>query len=144
MNPDTNLSADNEPNKHQEGQPLQDLTVIPVIEEQVSISKRLVETGKVTIVKQVHEEQQQIDVPIVRENVRVERVTINQYVDAPPSVRQEGDTMIIPVLREVIVTQKKLLLVEEVHVTKERVEENDVRQVTLRQEEVHINRTSDL
>ncbi|GAB3544372.1 YsnF/AvaK domain-containing protein [Spirosoma fluminis] len=121
-------------------QPQQVIT--PVFEEQVHIDKRIVETGQVTIVKKVHEKQQAIEVPVVHENVRVERVPINQYVDSAPPVRQEGETMIIPVIQEVLITEKRLLLVEEVHVTRERTEERDIRQVTLRQEEVHIERTS--
>ncbi|MFD2573635.1 YsnF/AvaK domain-containing protein [Spirosoma soli] len=115
---------------------------ILVVEEQIRVDKRVVETGVVRIQKRVNEEYEVVDIPTIREEVVVERVAVNQYVDSPPGVRYEGDTTIVPVLREVIVTEKRLLLVEEVHIIKQRVQENTSQEVTLRKEEVHIERTS--
>jgi len=114
---------------------------IPVVEEQVRIDKKTIETGSVHVYKDVHEEQVSVDVPTVHEEVSVERVAINEYVDsAPPSVRYEGDIMIIPVLHEELVLVKRLKLVEELHVTKRRVETHESQQVTLRKEEVNVKR----
>lgn len=114
---------------------------IPVVEEQVRINKKTVETGRVNIYKDVHEEDVTVDVPTVHEEVNVERVEINEYVDsAPPSVRYEGDVMIIPVLHEELVLVKRLKLVEELHVTKRKIETHEAQHVTLRKEEVNVNR----
>ncbi|MDX5436567.1 MAG: YsnF/AvaK domain-containing protein, partial [Pontibacter sp.] len=94
--------------------PTEKSETIPVVEEQVQIGKKEVETGRVHISKEVHEEQQNLDIPVFHEEVEVERVAINMHVDsAPPPVRYEGDKMIIPVLKEEIVVQKRLVLVEE-------------------------------
>lgn len=114
--------------------------IIPVTEEQIQIGREVVETGIVRIAKRVIEETQTVEVPTVREDVVVERVTINQYVDVPPVTRYEGDTTIIPVVREVVVTEKKMLLVEEVRVTKRRTTETNSQEVTLRKEEVTVER----
>jgi len=47
----------------------------------------------------------------------VERKQIGQFVDGEaPGIRLVGDTTIIPVIKEVIV--KRLMLVEELHITK--------------------------
>ena len=114
---------------------------IPVVEEQVRINKKTVETGRVNIYKDVHEEDVTVDVPTVHEEVNVERVPVNEYVDsAPPSVRYEGDVMIIPVLHEELVLVKRLKLVEELHVTKRKIETHEAQHVTLRKEEVNVNR----
>ena len=112
--------------------------VIPVIAEQIHVDKHVVETGQVRITKTVREDQQTVDLPLSRETIEVERVAINQPVTAPPAVRQEGDTVIYPVLQEVIV--KQLMLVEEIRVTTRRTIVNDPQQVTLRKEEVHVER----
>jgi uncharacterized protein (TIGR02271 family) len=112
---------------------------IAVIEEQIQVDKKVVETGVVTIVKRVHEDRQIVDLPVTREEITVERIAINQYVETAPSVRYEGDTMIVPVLQEVLV--KRLLLVEEVHVIKHRVQTNESQEVTLRKEEIVVDRT---
>ena len=47
---------------------------------------------------------------------QVERIAINRVVDAAPSVRQEGDTVIVPVIKEIMVVEKRLLLKEEIQV----------------------------
>lgn len=114
---------------------------IPVVEEQVRINKKTVETGSVHVYKDVHEENVTVDVPTIHEEVNVERVEINEYVDsAPPSVRYEGDVMIIPVLHEELVLVKRLKLVEELRVTKRKIETHEAQHVTLRKEEVNVNR----
>jgi uncharacterized protein (TIGR02271 family) len=117
--------------------------VIPVIEEQWQVGKKIVETGRVVVSKKVHEEEVTVDVPIMHEEHDIERVTVNQYVDtAPPAVRYEGETMIIPVLREEVVVEKRILLVEELRITKRQIQTNTPQQVTLRKEEVIVDRTS--
>lgn len=117
-------------------------TVIPVIEEELRFSKRVVETGKVIIKKHVTEQQELVDIPLIREAVSVERVPINQYVEAsPPPIRYEGNTMIIAVLREEVVVTKRLLLVEELRVTKQQVETHNPQTITLLKEAVEVKHT---
>lgn len=114
--------------------------IIPVIEEEVRVDKKIVETGKVRISKKVSEREELIDVPLLREEVTVERIPINQYVDRMPEPRQEGETLIIPVVREEIVVQKRLLVVEELRVQKQVVETHEPQRVSLLKEEVEIER----
>lgn len=116
--------------------------VIPVIQEQVTFDKQVVETGQVRILKRVIEHEELVDVPLFREQVDVERVPVNQFVDAAPQVRQEGDTMIIPVVQEQIFYQKRLLLVEELRVKKQLIEEHKPQPVTLLKEEIEITRSA--
>ncbi len=114
--------------------------IIPVIEEEAFLDKRVVETGKVRISKRISEREELIDEPLFREEVTVERVPINQYVDQPPQVRHEGDVMIIPVVQEQLVMQKRLVLVEELRVRKQVVETHQPQSVTLRREEIDVRR----
>jgi len=72
----------------------------------------------------------------------VEHVPVNRYVDVPPPVRHEGDTMIIPVFREETVVTTRILLVEEVHVRKQVITTNTAHQVELRRESVSAERTT--
>jgi len=111
---------------------------IPVIEEKVQVDKKVVETGKVRITKKVKEEEVTINTPLDHEVVEVERVAVNQIVDAPPGVKQEGDTLIIPVLKEIVVT--KLMVVEEIRVTLKTVEVPSQLKTTLLKEEVNVER----
>lgn len=114
--------------------------VIPVIKEEAQVTKKQVTRGRVHIQKKVHEHEEVIDQETYQDIVNVERVPINQVVDTPPQVRQEGDTMIIPVVEEVLVTEKRLLLKEEVRVTRQRKEIHQPTSVKLRSEEVNVER----
>lgn len=114
---------------------------IPVIEESIRVEKKWVETGKVHISKKVSEHTETIDIPLRHEEVIIERVEINEFIDsAPPAVRYEGETMIIPVLKEVLV--KRVMLVEEIRVSRKEVETFAQEEVSLKKEEIHVNKTS--
>jgi len=118
-------------------------SIIPVIEERLNIGKVWQETGRVQISKTVTEEAVDFRVPVSQEEVIMERKTINQYVDiAPAASRYEGDTLIIPVLKEVLVVEKKLLLVEELHISKRKTEQVVTGSDVLRKESVSVNKTN--
>jgi len=114
--------------------------VIPVVAEELQVGRQVVETGRVRVTKVVHEDQETVDQPTVTEEVVVERVPVNQFVEAAPAPRQEGETLVLPVLEEVVVVQRKLLLKEEVRVTKRRTESRQQQTVSVRREEVKIER----
>lgn len=118
-------------------------TVIPVIEEQLHIEKKVSKAGTVRILKQVTEHEQTVTIPLLDEEVQVERVAVNQFVDSPPpALRYEGETLIIPIIKEVAVVEKRLMLVEELHIVKRQNQKQETRQVTLRKEEVTVERDS--
>jgi uncharacterized protein (TIGR02271 family) len=114
--------------------------VIPVVSEELAVGKRDVEAGRVRITKLVREEQQTVDQPVFAEEVVVERVAVNRMVDGPVQVRHEGETMIVPLLEEVLVVEKRLMLREEIRVTRRRNETHRPQTVTLRKEEVKVER----
>jgi len=117
--------------------------VVPVIEEQVVISKEIVETGKVLIKKRVKEEEAFINIPLIQEGYQVERRPgKKELLTHHPSIRHEGDKMIIPVVREVLVVEKRYEVTEEVHVIKTKTEVPNMQQITLLKEEVQIERKS--
>lgn len=114
--------------------------VVPVIEETLDVHTTSVETGRVRIHKTVHEWEETVDPPLLHDEVVVERVPINRVVEGPVSVRSEEDTLVIPLLEEVLVVEKRLLLKEEIRITKRRVETHAPQQVTLRREEAVVER----
>lgn len=117
--------------------------VFPVIQEEAIVEKRVVETGKVVISKKISEHEEIVDVPLFQEKVDVERVPINQVVQERPAVRQEGEVMIIPVVQEQVFYQKRLVLVEELHVRKQVVQTHQPQKITLIKEDVEINRSTE-
>jgi len=113
---------------------------VSVVEEEAVVGKRVVETGRVRVNKTVSEREEVVDVPTVTEDVDVVRVPINRPVDAAPQVRTEGDTTIISVVAEEIVVQKRLVLREEIHLKRKRTESHNPQSVTLRSEDVKVER----
>jgi uncharacterized protein (TIGR02271 family) len=114
--------------------------VVPVLQEVLDVRTSPVETGRVRIRKIVHEHEEIVDPPLWRDDVVIERVSINRVVEGPISVHFEEDTLIIPVLEEVFVIEKRLLLKEEVHITRRKVETHGPQRVTLRREEAAVER----
>jgi uncharacterized protein (TIGR02271 family) len=114
--------------------------VLPVLEERLEVSKREVETGRLRLQKRVREEEQTVDEPLLADEIIIERVPVNRLVDRPAAARMEGDTTVIPLFEEQIVLQKRLVLREEVRVTRRRIEHRAAEVVTVRREEVIIDR----
>ena len=121
---------------HTETQPI----VVPVLVEELEVQKRVVETGTVRITTQVHEREALVDEPLWREDVEVTHVPIQRVVDAPLPIREEHGTLIVPILEEVLIVEKRLMLKEEIHIRRHRVEIRQPQQVTLRSEEVSVER----
>ena len=113
---------------------------VPIIEEHLRVGKRLRETGRVRLTKHVETRQEVVDEPLLHEEVEVERVPVERYVEAPVAPRSEGDTTIVPVYEEVLVVEKRLLLKEELHITKRRTERRHQQDVSLRSERVEVER----
>ncbi len=113
---------------------------IPVVKEELDIKKRQVETGRVRVRKVVREYEAVIDEPLEDTQVEVERVAVNTYVEEPAPARREGDTTIIPIHEEVTVVEKRLVLKEEIHITRTHTTRDEPKTVTLRREEAVIER----
>lgn len=90
--------------------------VIPLVEEQLSVGTRRVETGRVRVDIRNELIDERVAAELVRGSVDIERVRVDRAVDRVPAVRDEGDTLIIPVVEEVIVVEKRLILREEIHI----------------------------
>ena len=113
----------------------------PVMEEDVKVGKRVVDTGRgVRIHKTVSAREQVLDQPLLQDRLDVEHVQIGKVVAESdlPQTRYEGDTLVVPVLEEVLVVQKQLLLKEEVRITRRREAVRKPETVTLRTEHVQV------
>jgi uncharacterized protein (TIGR02271 family) len=122
----------------------QEVAAIPLAEERVSVTKREVETGRLRIQVSVEERQDSVPVELAHDEIEVERVPVNRAVSQLPSVRLEGSTTIIPVVEEVVVVEKRLILVEELHVRRKSVSETREIPVVLRSEQVRIDGSGEL
>lgn len=126
--------------EHQYEQPTGEIMVVPVMVEELNVQTRRVETGAVRITKTVHEHEEVLDKPLWLEKIEVERIAVNRLVDSAPAIRHEGDTMIVPILEEILVVEKRLMVKEELHITTRRVQTHSPQRITLRREEATVER----
>ena len=113
---------------------------LPLFEEAVRVGARGVPGERVRLSTVVQERDERVAAALRDEDVTVERVAMNRVVATAPTVREEGDTLIIPVFEEQLVVEKRLVLKEEVRVRRRartRTEEHIVR---LRGEDVRVER----
>lgn len=117
---------------------------IQVVEEQLRVDREIVETGRVNVHTTVKHETVTVNIPIINESYDVERREGSSEVfDTPPAaIRHEGEKIIIPVLKEITVVQKKYQVIEEIHLTRKITETPLTQEVELRREEVTVNRES--
>ena len=119
---------------------------MPVMREELHVGITQVDTGRgVRVHKTVTERVEQIEQTLRRNAVDVRRVNIDKIVSLSeaPAARQEGDTLIVPILEEVLVLEKRLRIKEELHITTTAHQEQFTDSVVLRCENVAIERFDD-
>lgn len=114
--------------------------VIPLVEERVVVDKRRVESGRVRVSTRVETREEIVRAELARDEVIVERVPIGREVETVPDIRQEGEVTIMPVVEEVLVVEKRLVLVEEIHLRRRRTIEQFAQPVTLASQRAEIAR----
>ena len=109
-------------------------------EESLVVSKRPVVTGKVRVQTQTELVEEVASLNLDSDEVEVERVAIDREIDHVPDVRTEGDVTIVPVVEEIVVVEKRLVLKEEIRITRRRASETVEVPVTLRKQRAVIER----
>lgn len=116
-------------------------TTVPVVEEQLHVSRREVDTGRtLRLHKWLEEEPVQLSEPVTLESVEVERVAVGRVVEQAPGVRQEGEVTVVPVVEERLVTRKELVLVEEIRLKRVRKVTEAKAEAVVRRERVDVER----
>lgn len=119
-------------------------------EERLDVKKRAVQTGELVVNKRVTETDQEIEIPIRREQLHVERKDgsleeIEDYDFDRPGIRtiDEGDHLRIQVIEERAFIVKRPVVVEEIIVHKHVREDVETVTETLRKEEVDVRQVGD-
>jgi uncharacterized protein (TIGR02271 family) len=122
--------------------PGQEPVTVPVIEEQLAVGTRTVDTGGVRIHKTVSAQPVAIDEALARDEVEIRHVPVDRIVAAAdaPATRYEGDTLIVPILEEVLVVERRVRIREELHITRHRRQERHAETVMLKSEQVSVER----
>lgn len=110
---------------------------IQLSEEQLVAQTRDVERGAVRLDKVVTEEDQTVEVPVTEERVRIDRRPVDGDVTAGEASFEEG-TIEVPVRGQEVEVGKQSRVVEEVDISKDRVQDTERVTDTVRREDVRV------
>lgn len=112
-------------------------------EEELQARKTSVETGQVTVGKDVVEERKSLEVPVTREEAYVERRAVNRPADRPIEAGT-NQTIEVPIREERVDVEKQPVVYEQVGVGKRQVIENEQVSDTVRREELRMDKEGDV
>ncbi|WP_375383045.1 YsnF/AvaK domain-containing protein [uncultured Sphingomonas sp.] len=117
---------------------------IPIFEESATIDKVRVQTDAVRIRTSVEERDVSVEEVLTQGALKIERFKLDREIEVAPPVREDGNVTIISLVEERLVAEKRLFVVEEIHITREVVQERVAIPVTLRAMRATIERPKDL
>ena len=88
--------------------------IIPLVEETVQVGKRAVETGRLRVSITTEAAEETVRTTLRTRRAEVERVTMDREVAEAPPTREEDGVLVISVVEEVLVIEKRLILREEI------------------------------
>lgn len=106
-------------------------------EEELQAGTRERKAGNVNVRKRVKTERERLNVPKRREEVHVERVSMESRKASETQIRD--DEIRVPVVEEEIVVQKRPVIKEELRIRKDVVEDEEIVEEDVRKEEVDID-----
>ena len=114
---------------------------VPLVEERLEVKKRTVTTGKVRVVTHTKTVEEVARAVLNGEEADVQTIELDQPIVGPvPQIRTEGDVIIVPVLEEIMVVEKRLVLKREIRITRRRTSETVEIPVSLRKQRVKVER----
>lgn len=117
---------------------------LPLVQEDLVVGKRRVETGRVRVSIGTETEERVVRETLRSERTELERVPVGRELadgEPAPSIRQEPDgTVVVPVLEEVLVVERRLVLKEEIRMRLVAVDEAVEQPVAVRRQRATIER----
>lgn len=113
---------------------------LEIVSESATVSKRDIVTGKVRVETRTEQHEELVTAALRSEAVDVERVRVNRQVDETPAIRTEGDVTIIPIVEEILVVEKRLVLTEELHIRRTVSHETVEARIDLRKQYAEVER----
>ena len=117
-----------------------DVVTLELKAETLAVTRRLVAGDTVRVSTVTREVEHVVDEVLANERVEVERVSVGRVVETVPDIREEDGVTIIPVVEEVVVVERRLILKEEIRIVRRRIEDRHVETVALRRQEAVVTR----
>lgn len=122
------------------GRELDEERIVHLRAERLSVDKQRVDAGEAVVGKRVVSERTEFDVPLVREELYIERRPASGTVSGTIG---DGERIVVPLSREELDVTKRTVATEDIAVGQRRIEEMGHVSETLRHEELDIDADSD-
>ena len=119
------------------------LETINLLEEVLRVSKREVETGRVRVSVLTDTEQRVVAETLRSRRVEVERVKLGRRLEpgeTMPQSRIEGQELVVPIVEEMLVVEKRLVVTEELRIRIMHTDETVEHTVPLRRQRASVER----
>lgn len=120
--------------------PVDSSLVVPLLAETLEIGRARHETGAVRVRVLVDETTTRVPSDASVDEVTSTRVARGILVDARREPWNDGDVLVVPIYEEVLVTERRLMLKEEVHITRRTLRTSETLDVPLRRERAVVER----
>jgi len=117
---------------------------IELREEQLQARKTPVETGEVSLHKEVVTENRTVEVPVKREEVYIERRPVDRPATDADLEKHADETISVPVMEEEVTVEKRPVVREEINIGKREIQDTERVTGQVRREEAHIERDGDV
>ena len=114
---------------------------IPLYAEQIEVRKAAVISDHVRVRTSVDERSVLVEEQLERGGLQIERMAVDRPVTTAPEPRQEGETLVVSVVEERLVVEKRLFVVEEVRISRTSTTEHVAIPETVRTMRAAIERT---
>lgn len=117
---------------------------VPILAETARIEKQLVEAGRLRVTTRTDTVAETVTAKLTSQDYEVVRIPVGRELGAEPVpvTRQESEVTIVPVLEEVLVVEKRLVLKEELHLRRRVTTEEVEVPITLRRQRAVIERVA--
>jgi uncharacterized protein (TIGR02271 family) len=112
--------------------------------EELNVAKNKADIGKVEVGKEIIEEQQVINVPVVHEEVIVERKTLNETSDTSIEPQDDDERFSLSVGEEKVEVGKNTIVTGEISAHKREVEEDHEIKENIKREQARIYKDGDV
>lgn len=132
----------NEPSlpERSRSEPLTVESVLPLVEERIEVTRQEQEVGAVRVRVEVLESTEAVPAEVRTQQVIVRRTPVGRPVAERQPPHQDGDEWVVPVYEEVPVVEMRLVLKEELRISRQTVSEPGEQQVRLRREVAVVER----
>ncbi len=113
---------------------------VPLVEEKLRLEKREETTGKVRVTTVVDLVDELAQASLDAETVEITRVPVDRMIEQAPAIRTENGITIVPIVEEILVVEKRLVLKEELHIRRHTRSEEVQVPVQLRKQRAVVER----